>query len=575
MLPTSPSKTLSFISFIFLLVVIVVFGRATAVANSQSSEPLKTSAAPAGGNRYYICDCASGADGDCVAGDDNAAGTLADPWQSYDQARQTFNSMSAGDSVNFCAGGGWSLSASGGSTRWVNSACEADNRCVVSSYTPDWASGDEGRPILARANAGGIFRLEDGGNAEHEEGYLIENLDLRGFSGEDSAFFFYNDIDDVEIRNVRIDNFSLGVHLGGSNDCSADPACDGRNERITLRDSTITNNSSQGWLGASSGSQILDNYFEGNGGANIFDHNIYISGSSHSQTQGIRVAGNQLYRSSMGAGDTCLGVSLVVHGEHDYLTIEGNEVWEDVGFAGGGCWGIAVDNGYGSAEGFTNVFIRNNIVRNVGNVSIGVGACANCTIENNIIINEQDFGQTAVAAPNRPLGDGDLPQDNITVRNNTIWLDVPGGRAISVNEMGNNHVVVSNAIYYAGTSDSFDCFRADLPTSAYDAFDNNLCYFPNAAGADWTSTHSTLSGWQNGTGFGLNSLNTDPGFTNAAGEDFTAVSSSAAIVDSGHPTQSSSTEIGGGFRNTPPDMGAHEWELFLPSDFLYLPTILK
>ncbi len=363
--------------------------------------------------------------------------------------------------------------------------------------------------------------------------------------------------------------------MAGSNACSADPECDGKNERIILRDSTITNNSSQGWLGSSSGSQILDNYFEGNGGDNMFDHNIYVSGSSSGQTQGIRVAGNQLYRSSMGSGDTCWGVSLVVHGEHDGLIIEDNEVWEDVGFVRGGCWGIAVDNGYDKAEGFTNVIIRNNIVRNVGNTSIGVGACANCTIENNIIINEQDFSQTAIAAPNRPLGTGDLPQDNITVRNNTIWLNIPGGRAISVNDMGNNHKVVSNAIYYTGASNSFDCFRADLPTSAYDVFDNNLCYFPNAAGASWTSTYSTLNDWQTNTGFGLNSLNTDPGFTNAAAGDFTAVSSSAAIVDNGHPTASSVTDINGGFRNSPPDIGAHEWELWVPSEFLYLPTILK
>ena len=51
----------------------------------------------------------------------------------------------------------------------------------------------------------------------------------------------------------------------GSNPCSADPECDGRNDRLVLRDSTVTNNHAQGWLGASNGSQILGSTFEGNG----------------------------------------------------------------------------------------------------------------------------------------------------------------------------------------------------------------------------------------------------------------------------------------------------------------------
>ncbi|MCA9957363.1 MAG: hypothetical protein KC434_21695, partial [Anaerolineales bacterium] len=42
-----------------------------------------------GTNSYYVCGCASDADGDCQTGDDNGAGTLNDPWETYAQARQT------------------------------------------------------------------------------------------------------------------------------------------------------------------------------------------------------------------------------------------------------------------------------------------------------------------------------------------------------------------------------------------------------------------------------------------------------------------------------------------------------
>ena len=534
----------------------------------------RSTASISGANSYYVCSCASDADSDCQAGDDNGTGTLNDPWETYAQARQTFGTLAAGESILFCEGGAWELTDN--DTRWVNGNCQADNRCLVGSYTPTWASGDEARPIINQTIDGNLFRLEDGGDAEHEEGYIIENLDLRSLISTRSGIFLYNDIDDVEIRNVNIQGFRLGVQLGNANPCSADPECDGRNERITLRDSTILNNTSQGWLGASNGTQIINNYFEGNGDANQFDHNIYISGSAGEQTHGMRIIGNQLYRSSQGNTNNCDGVSLVVHGVHDDLVIEGNEIWEDAGTANGGCWGIAVDNGYSDEpEAFTNIIIRNNVVRNVGNLSIGVGACADCLIENNIIINEQTYGVTAIAAPDRALLAGDLPQDNITIRNNSIWLNAVGSRGILVNDLGDNHVVVSNAIYYAGTSDNFDCFSVNLPTAAFDAFDYNLCYYPNASGADWSSQDSTLNDWQTNTGFDLNSWNADPGFTNPAVGDFTAVSASATIVDNGHPTLSSTQDINGGFRTPPSDIGAHEWEMLLFSDYIYLPTILR
>jgi hypothetical protein len=253
----------------------------------------------------------------------------------------------------------------------------------------------------------------------------------------------------------------------------------------------------------------------------------------------------------------------VVHGEHDDLRIEGNEIWEEVGFAGGGCWGIAVDNGYSSAEGFTNVVIAGNTVRNVGNLAIGVGACAGCTIENNVILHDQPFGITAIAAPDRSPGPGDLPQDDILVRNNSIWIGPDsGGTAIAVGDMGDDHVIVSNAIHYAGTSNSFNCLRVDLPLTAYQEIDHNICHFPNASGAEWSNGYGTspdpLSAWQ-ATGFGQQSQMTDPGFADPAAFDLSAASESAPIVDTGHPTLSSLTEFHGLSREALPDVGAYEW----------------
>ena len=519
----------------------------------------------AAAQQYYVCACDTGADTDCQAGDDAANGTITEPWRSYEKARIEFSSLSPGGATRFCRGGAWDVIAG---TRWVNQSCEAGNSCVVGDYTAPWGSGDEARPIIQRLDSTHGFALEDGGDAEHEEGYVFENLDLRG-SGTESGwgFFLYNDIDDVLIRNLSITDFAIGVHLAGSNACNGgDPECDGRNERITLLGSTIRDNSAQGWLGASSGSQILYNHFENNGSTAIFDHNIYVSGSGGGQTHGIRVVGNQLYRSALDAGGVCRGVSLVVHGEHDDLRIEGNEIWEDVGLAGGGCWGIAVDNGYGSAEGFTNVVIAGNTVRNVGNLAIGVGACAGCTIENNVIIHDQDFGITAIAAPDRPLDPGDLPQDDIVVRNNSIWIGPnSGGTAISVRDMGDDHVIVSNAIHYAGTSSSFNCLRVDLPLGSYQEIDHNICHFPNATGAEWSDGHGTnpdpLTAWQGASGFGGSSQLADPGFADPAGFDLSAMTAFSAMIDNGHTTLSSPSELHGLPRDAMPDVGAYEWSI--------------
>ncbi len=504
----------------------------------------------------YVCDCASGADADCVAGSDAGAGTDNDPWRSYEQARTAFGSLAAGDAIRFCRGGAWAIGGAG--TRWVNGFCRADLRCVVGDYTPGWASGDEARPILRRTDGSHGFALEDGGDAEHEEGVFFENLDLRSDTGTGNGFFLYNDIDDVEISNVSVRGFGIGVHLAGSNPCSADPECDGKNERLVLRRSTIIDNEAQGWLGASSGTQILDSTFDGNGTTPIYDHNVYISGSSGGETQGIVIRGNRLTRSTLDGAGVCQGVSMVVHGEHRDLLIEGNEVWEEIGFAGQGCWGIAVDPGYGSAEGFTGVSIRGNRVSNTGNTLIGVAACRQCTIENNVLVNEQSYGATAIAAPDRGLGTGDLEQDDVAIRNNSIFL-VGGGTGIQLGGQGDQHRALSNAIHYAGSSSSFNCFRFDLSPSAYDAIDHNICHTPAAPGSEWVDGFGDLSAWRSATGFDGSSSTGDPGFTDPASRNLSAASGDVLMVDNGHPSLSSPTEIGGFPRDSSPDVGAYEW----------------
>lgn len=497
---------------------------------------------------YYVCDCASGADADCVAGDDGNDGTdPGEPWRTYGMARSQFGSLVAGDAVRFCRGGAFTLGQTG--SAWVNSNCTALNPCTVGDYVPPWGSGNEDRPILRQvANSYG-FSLADSGYATREEGYVFENLDLRCTACDTgNGFFLFNDVDDVLIDNVRIDGFGIGVHLAGSNDCSgSDPTCNGISERLTMRRATIINSGGQGFLGGGDGLVIEDSYFENNGGGTMFDHNIYISSGND-----VRISGNELYRSSLDGEGQCRGVSLVGHGVITDLVIENNFVHEDVGFAGQGCWGIAIDPGYGSAERFENVVIRGNRVVNVGNMAIGVGACVSCLIENNVVIHHQDFGVNAIAVPDRDPGSGDAETTNVTVRNNSVLIG-SGGRGIRVYKEGTSHQIVSNAIQYTGDSSSWQCLQADLPTARYEAIDYNVCGFGHGA---WAAGAGDLAAWQ-ALGWGAHSQAVVPGFS--GDYDLTPVAENAAIVDAAHPTLSSPTDRNGTVRDARPDVGAYEF----------------
>ncbi|HHL32501.1 MAG TPA: right-handed parallel beta-helix repeat-containing protein, partial [Oceanospirillales bacterium] len=486
---------------------------------------------------FYVCDCEINSDTNCLAGNDSNDGGLNHPFQSLTKANQTFNTMSAGDLVRFCKGGAWLTSTN---LRWVNALCQQDNMCLISDYTPLWASGDEQKPLLTFQNGVSGFNFADSGNAEHEEGYLIENLDLTG-SHNGSGVAIANDVDDVLLNNLSITNFRFGVNLGSSNDCNpADATCDAKNDRITLKDSTIQFNDIQGWLGSANDVKILNNYFSDNGSRATFDHNIYISAPSHEVTNGIVISGNELHRNNFNEEGFCSSVSLVVHGQHNNMVIKNNTIWEDVGTVLSGCWGIGIDGGHSEPESFTNILIQSNSIINMGRVAIGLGSCDNCIVENNTLVNNQDLSSRAILAPDRTLATGDLPLNNITVRNNSIYINNSfGSTGITVGGTGNNHSIVSNAIHYTGNSNAFNCLDVDLPVASYLDIDNNLCYTPNTQNAEWANNFGSLSQWQLNSGFSNHSSETNPDFFDPINHLLWAANQDSAMVNAGHLTLSS------------------------------------
>lgn len=493
---------------------------------------------------YYVCDCATGADPNCIVGDDNNNGTTAStPWRSIASVNAIVNNLQAGDQILFAKGGSW-IDAKIGNVYNFNST--AANPIVFDSYDPAW--GGAAKPILTEARAGtNLFNFSDGGNADHDEGYLVQNLDLRGNGTGTWGVFAYNDADHITINNVDFTGFEIGVHSAGAN--TANQGADQQNQGMVLTNCTIMNCSAQGFLGGGDGLLIENCYFENNGfGLAVFNHNIYLSHGDN-----VILRNNELYRATIvnGLAD---GVSLVVHGHHDNLLIEGNYVHEDAGLVTGNAWGIAVDPGYATAEYFTNLIVRNNLIVNMYNVGIGVASAPGAIIENNIIINESAAGINGIAVPDRIRGVEDMAMDNVTVRNNSVYLrgtDVLT-TGIAVGGEGTGYSVVSNLV----SMDNGNGFKMDLADAAYTTVDYNM--MEQLGGATWGSATS-LAAWSSNRGFDQHSITGNPMFTSTTAPNYNLMPlAGSAVVDAGHPTLSVATDYTGSNRIGVSDIGAFE-----------------
>ena len=506
-------------------------------------------AAPSTAVIYYACDCAAGADKDCVAGNDTNTGTSASaPWRSFERARSQFASLRAGDRIEFCKGGRFTAAAGG--NKWVNPSCKAATPCVVASYKAPWASGDEGRPFIHSPTGQNAIDFSDSGNADHEEGYMFAGLELQG-EKTDVGYFLYNDVDNVTICDSSIHEFGIGVQSAGGNPPNA--GADLINANMMLSDSDISNNGDQGFLGGELNATIQNTHFKNNGFNRVtFNHNIYIA-TDDGNGKNITIRNNDLYQSALISGK-CQGTSLVAHGLINGMLIQGNTVHEDLGTAGDGCWGIAVVPGYATGESFQNIVIRGNTVTNVGNESIGVSSCQSCTIEDNVVVNQQGFNDTAIAAPGGSEDTGDAKIDHITIRNNSINIDL--GIGVGITQEGTGHVIANNAVYSGATSTNhLACFNVGLPTSAYTEIDHNDCYM-NGKG-EWALGQGQLATWTSKTGFDAHSSTANPGFKSVASPYNLGITSSSPLVNTGD-ANCATIDIMGKTRTSPTDIGAYE-----------------
>jgi hypothetical protein len=491
----------------------------------------------------HVCACGAGADLDCVAGDDTADGSAGAPLATLTAAQTLWNSaLGAGDRVLLCEGGVFSPPSS----LWFNSACTAASPCEVTAYLPDWASGDEARPVIASTGTT-PFDFSNPGGAIHQEGVVVSGLDLTCTDCTGSAasgVFISNDLDHVLLEDLQIRGFEIGIHQGGSNDCDpSDASCDGKNTDLTVRNVTVERSTVIGMLAGGDRLAILDSVFRENGSGSAFHHNLYVSSPSGSSSD-VRIERNTLYRSAWLANGTCEGTSLVVHGVQSGLEIRDNLVYEDIGSATEACWGITVDAAYSEAERFEDVTIAGNRVLHVGNLGIGVSSCVGCTLENNVVTNAQAFPSTGIAVPSRPRSPEDAPLDNVVVRHNSIAMHSGTGLALRTETEG--LTVVNNAI----ALDSGACFETSADP-AFSVMDHTVCQ-----ASQWTLAGGDLAAWQ-ALGLGPHSQATDPRFANVASNDL-SIDASSPLMDAGDATLASTTDLTGLPRDAQPDIGAYE-----------------
>ncbi len=508
------------------------------VAAACAGEPMR-------GTVYYYCDCGTGAEGDCVPGDDTNGGTdPLFPRQTIANAESRFGTLAVNDTVALCKGGAFDAA---GDFRIGSNRCGAGVACNdLREYTPTTFAGTA-KPIVNNGSGGvPLFFFQGTG------GVRLLNLALHGTpTSGNQAFFFYRGAHDVTLCNLDMDSFHLAVY----NESNA-----GNNSNIKVTGNLVTNSAAMGYLGGGTNDDVSYNYWDSNGSSTVFDHTLYFASST--ELLNMRVVGNYVRGQY---GSTCLGAPIVAHMAVDGLLVKDNVVDIDPSAVTGGCWGMGFNNFTNAPEPMyhRHAVFSGNTIRNGGNLALTVTGCPDCVIENNLIIHETAMEATGIAVASGPAraSSGDDVNTRNVIRNNTIWYGPSAsdsGIGIVVGTEGTGHIIANNSVTYSGTATGsngpFRCFDYPLALSSYAFIDNNHCEV--AASSSWVAGQGTLADWQAASGFDMQSFAGSPQFT-AAGTDFTPGVGSP-LVGTGSAAYGSAYDITGATRPSPPSIGAYE-----------------
>lgn len=399
----------------------------------QTPAPPPASPLPPSGPVYYFADCQAGAAAGCVAGNNSNAGT-SDSAPKRDLSGFSVNAVPAGTQLLFRRGGAWT---------WANIRLENDNVTPTSPLVID-AYGSGARPLF-NANLGGGSAIDFGtyNNTSNDGGYTLRNVKFDGLGATATGLFLIHNLRHVIIENTEITGFYIGIQ-------SQTRAPHGVTN-VVIRNNSISGNRGMGILGQFSDSVIEDNLFERNNyvSGSGFNHGTYLSGNADGG-RNITIRNNRYIRNSVVNG-VCEGGNMTFHGQLDGVLIEGNTIEQDAGAAG--CWLMSITQGYDTAEWFRNFVVRGNRLINGGNTAIAVQSAPGIVLEDNVIINTQAAYQTGINIGHNEYQNGDVPDGNAVVRNNTACYPTPiNGSSVALVTAPNSQV--SNNVTLTGAAAS-------------------------------------------------------------------------------------------------------------------------
>ena len=516
----------------------------------------------------HFCDCRTGAQADCVAGSDQTGdGSALRPWQSLSLAQKRFRSMGPGDTIRLCEGG--SFRADNLSSDWDNPRCQADLRCRIEAYSVSETPSENAPSPIVRRKTGTMFNFEER-RGPPTRGVDIFRVDFicDDCTGPNQGIRVARGAGDMTFDQITLDGFAVNFYVRHTGAAQSN---------VTLKNSRILNGQRQGVLGGSPNMQILDNYFENNGGLkHIYDHSIYLSGDRKETgpeiPYNIVIRGNEIYKTSH-VGGSCTASAIVGHSYLNGIIVEENFIHEDPGTANRSCYGIDFTPAHTEVEKIENIIVRRNLISNMGGVGVWLGATRNSLIENNVFI-DNSLEPSRMGVYLKDFDEkGGYKNEDVTIRNNSAYFaDSPRARFVQLDKGARGAVIANNAIYIGQAQDRGYCFRLDA--ASVSQMDNNLCLITGSAADHWVSSAGTLAEWTAKTGFDRNSImGVRPEFKNPADLDLAPASSASPLVGAGSPGLASSNAmpacdarhgawIGScappPVRGTDPDIGAYQ-----------------
>jgi len=436
-----------------------------------------------GGTITYFCDCQTGADANCVAGNDANPGTKASPKQTYSAALTVARAMTAGSAVEWCRGG--SVATNGIGSTVLNSNCTVGSPCILRDYVPTtFTPAVDHRPILLSGGVASNILQLNGSISTEQKGWKIENIDFEGDSTTSGivAINLSNWVHDVLIQGCTFNGFiNDAVLFNNWNSSAGFPGCytpspHSNTCHVISNVNILGNDFSNNKAGALSiyGDNVHANSNYGfKSGADVSaDHFLYwfaaedgTGGFPQNQYCTVGEQANNNVIIDPGLSGTCDGAILIAHACHDGLQVNGNFIGVPSNTRTGNCQGLGLGTGTNIyPDDFINLQVLGNIIYKPSNAGIVVNGAYAPTIANNLIVTDDPSGAFSGVVLGQISGDQyDLGTSNGILSNNGVYATTSSNTnmGFSIKGEGVGYTYTNNWAMFDNTTSgrTFYCYE--------------------------------------------------------------------------------------------------------------------